>query len=1221
MGEGVPEGAPTHPPPSPAPGGAAPLGLNQGAGTLLGPPGGMRVPVEPTREVGVKVGPEAQGPPGSAGPKPEPSCASGAEVRPHPVIAPPPHDGGREVPQHQGTSATLPRVKPLAATAPEPLQRGAGVPLGQGVGEGGKPAPNPPRPAALGPPPPQSPSQGTSQYETGRLCPTQGEPSTPFPCDRDGLSLQSRGPAGREICSPSGGEGTGLGPSGPWQPTGPNLQTGEQSPCPADCLTDGNQTSISWSVTYAPLTDQSAAGTPLPATSPETSNSQHMPDGWCPSGGSKPSSKLEGLSGTVSDNTGRCDGSIIRHPGSCSTHHPAGLPSPPPPTPQPHPKLLTPCKPSSMTSSNGGGMTQSTPMKTSPTTTMMKTLEVDMRALVEDIVMSTLDKIDRGCFAIGPAAPTTEVIQDVLEPGEGISPARDLGHGGDPHPPQDLHLPLKNLDGKQGHRLCKKRPHFCGLENPIPAKKADDVGSVPFRGQEAPAPHSPAKRVRVGTNTVEATRLRPKLLLLTEGLPSGADFFSRETSLFLPGPGLVVGEGAIMLQSYPQLASAGTGFHPPTLQVGEAITFAAAPIAAAARAGLITAGQGDPHIVGQFEITCINPWTTGGAPNMRSVASTLQPILRMNQAAQTREVFYSRLTGQLETNLSRYDNMYMYAKLIYYAFVLDVCALIGAQPDLQGFGANDAPLAINLAANNYDGATLVDAMDLGHIVVFDGVDYVNTEAMLWWWLVAAGRRLDGHPPAPGVDPVAANRSPHSFYVEWERIEVVILHHDHAPVAPPDGAPIPTADRFIRFASALATRRQEEDAFVRGAYMALDLIGIRGVIHNEITRFVKSDLSPSSLLAPRVRDSNFLLRLLRLTAITSTTDISEMQALQALTASQRARACTLYSGVVNTAVTVALAGVNITAADVQHFLSNQNVTQTLLDVLQSTFNVVGRSEMRRVCKMRQLIAVAFKEWLSTSTLWGSCPNNDWIGPMGGNVDAAGNIFNTLPADIPPRWFNPNALLDFIGDIPCEFGYVGPKPSLNFTAETVEVGPNGAVGWFSRLGDNKYDEMAVAGCPYILVPYGALAVNAIHQLLRPADPYPVSQQMAPAWLGAAKPMWGVPAVLPDMQPYGYVGNAGPWWAFAPCVFRSFSHTHNAVIALALQPNQIPVANLREVGRLNTPAADSVGFKIGCTPTPSLRLAPLPGLFDAVAAPSYERSSAAPASVKAPDAPAGN
>ncbi|UHK03281.1 MAG: hypothetical protein FNCTV1_gp1 [Hangzhou nephotettix cincticeps totivirus 1] len=761
------------------------------------------------------------------------------------------------------------------------------------------------------------------------------------------------------------------------------------------------------------------------------------------------------------------------------------------------------------------------------------------------------------------------------------------------------------------HAYCEGRPHSCPQDDAFPTL----THRLLKRSNPSPADQplqagKQRKIVQIGSNTVRGSGCMESLLLSSQTTPTAPDFISQRLNMFREQGTILVGPVAIQVQSFLQVAQPGQGFSPPVPQVGDVITFAPAPIPAPLRASPIHASTVGRRPLSEYDPAAYTPWAIGGKPSQRALSNSLQPVLRLAANAAGQHAYYAALTDELRSSSLSFDNMYLYAKLVFYALAIDLGVLVGAQPIATPYPAVGAPNWINLDQADIVPGPTVDAIQRGDIVLIDNVDY---EATMWptlLWLSYAGRRLDGLAPVAGVPPQAANRTMHSWYTEWEAIAVTILGHGPAPAIPAPA--VPTSDALIAAAVNLATYRHEEDCLVRGIYMALDLVGTRGVVHNGVTRFLKSDLSPHALVSPQVRDYNFILRALDIYPAQAREDQPEAKTLSTLSPAQRANMCTVYSAIVSTAVTVLLTDVNITTENIVAYLQGDDVGPQLINILTSPMNRVKFSAPNSICMTKVFIARAFKDWIGSSIEWGNYPNCDWLGAPN-SYPVANILYGDMVQVLPPRGFTPNAIVTWLENFPVEYGYMGPRPTLSFAKETLLNGPPLDIGWFGRLGDATFNEQVSSKTPYVLVPYAGIAYNAIVQLLRPPiHPTPVAFQQAVAYEGVAWPTWGAPGPQVPEEILGYIPDL---FSIQPCTLLTYNYALNTVQAPAILDRDVGIAPIREISRVNEMVSDCVGLQTGVRPQPSERFEICSAFATAMVAPSFARSMPGGSSLPTP------
>lgn len=790
------------------------------------------------------------------------------------------------------------------------------------------------------------------------------------------------------------------------------------------------------------------------------------------------------------------------------------------------------------------------------------------------------------------------------------------GSGGSPSTPQAATHP---------HSVCVGKPHHC---EPGTAPTTPPAGQIP---PPAPTHQDPSKPrvVQIGSHTVRTTFTSDKLLLnhsQMDGL-GVANFFQMWGAQFQDPSHITVAPavGAITLTSGVSPAAPGGGLGGNVDIVGHVLGFFAVPPNVQHVTNL-SVRLNRARELGKIDAAAYAPYTQGGVPSLRALQSVLTGILR--PAANS--TVLTRITPLLEYARELYDNSFVYAKLFFYAMLVDEFAFLGAAPVAILYPADAGPEFINIAAALYDGETLYSAMINRRFIFTVDRDYDPADLNVLYWLALGGRRIDGTPVAAAAQAAAINRTPHACFVEWAAVPITVLIRAAAP-APPAAA-VPTANQLIAFAMKMASSRNEWDSLSRGLYIAADQMGLRQMAHavpvagavpaHQEYLPLKSNLSGKDPYVPAPSDSNFLYRLLDIippeSRVLNKADVSAWVGQQA---AARTRSIVYYTAIQSVATTVAMSGVNLTRQDLESYLGGAGITTLLRTVLDSAINRVSHLAPGSQSHIHLAGRRAFNLWFGVFVEYNLYPNDDWIGQAGSDP-AIANRLAGLHMNIPVRLVQPLSLNNWFTTRPLEFGYTAPNPILNFTSEVFTGGPAIAQGWFAHAGSDEYDKQIRGTFPAWLCSYGAIAVNAIFQTRRPAAQPQVGVQTAPCGPNYPQVYWQPPAADADVAQYGWIPEL---FCFSPCVFTSYRYADELARAPVLTPGMITAAGVRELKAIHDHQSESVGLSIGmqAAHTPNVEIPDLFGSAFAevlsLAGPSMASPPAAAVPVAAKDTPA--
>lgn len=306
--------------------------------------------------------------------------------------------------------------------------------------------------------------------------------------------------------------------------------------------------------------------------------------------------------------------------------------------------------------------------------------------------------------------------------------------------------------------------------------------------------------------------------------------------------------------------------------------------------------------IGQFMLAQLADFQSAGVTNEKAVSNAIQPELNItSRAAMT------ALTSCLERGRRWFDNQMLYAKLFYWAMVIDMFGFSNTQAVATANPPAGNPEWVDISGVNFEPHILPNIIVSCKIVLIDGVDipYSTSKSTrrLLCWLAWAGSRVDG---------AEDNATPHACYMQWPAIPIVVLGRlADAPAIP--------AGELIRFAMGLADRRQEWSSLNRGLYAAMDQIGMR--FNGVAGHFwpLKSDLSPLNPTLPAPRDYNFMFRVLQKYPEVPSREVkAEATFYSTLNSNDRVRTFALYTAVRATATTTFLYDLNLRISDLNQW---------------------------------------------------------------------------------------------------------------------------------------------------------------------------------------------------------------------------------------------------------------------------------------------------------------
>lgn len=678
--------------------------------------------------------------------------------------------------------------------------------------------------------------------------------------------------------------------------------------------------------------------------------------------------------------------------------------------------------------------------------------------------------------------------------------------------------------------------------------------------------------VKTGDHSIEATCITSSLLLDDQNTAVGPGDFIRQMggrlaqsqNQFVYQAGI-----GIKLTSMLSVSAPGGGYTPPVAVQGLVLPYHEQPLnAGPLRHDLVITVQ-PAREMGQFTLASLAGFMTNGVANEKLVKDAIGPELMLaNRNATT------RLASAITRGLRYFDNELLYAKLIFYSLLLDECTFSQTGVDAVDYGSADAVVAtVNLDDVNLGVDVLTNLIIDSRLVVFDGRDVYVQDTTQWQilrWIAAAGCRVTG---AVGVP------TPHACCVHWPAIPVTALIHG-APPGPPAAALVTSVD-LLGFALSLATLRHEWKSYVRGLYIALDLIGLRMPWHADAFWCVKSNLSRQAPALPNVADYNFMFRLLGSLPPLDSDAKAEAEAYATLSAVDRVRCAVLYTAVLSSATTTLLYDVNLTSDDIVSWADHvPAISQILVAVLRSGLNICGPAYPNNEPALIKSPKKAFKLWLGVGVEGSLYPNNTWCGDYGADHHFA-EVYAAIPHGIPPRFFNPLIVDNWLNIRPIEWGLVGPRPKVNLLADiNVMYMSEARRGWYGSKGSSSYGASIFGKSPMRLVVYGAQAINVITQTLRiGAAAAPVISHQFSGWWGQQgeghgyEAEWDPPVAEPAAN-HPYMSGL---WCFEPCSVMSFNYGDNAIWAPCIVGAALPAASREALRGYCGQVDDSAGVML--------------------------------------------
>lgn len=707
-------------------------------------------------------------------------------------------------------------------------------------------------------------------------------------------------------------------------------------------------------------------------------------------------------------------------------------------------------------------------------------------------------------------------------------------------PKSDPYFPLAD-DLPEGERIDKI--------NRVTKTKVGEKGLKDVFDEKKGHPPVVTEPVKVGDNSISAKGCTTGCLsdeVITELGP--ANFFQSQGERIRATNNLFqyVANTGLQMCYRCSLASSSGGTGAPTIQWHTILPYHEAPIALQQPGPPPVVVRHDLHIhqldgrkTSKYPSSTFGDLYQSGVPSERAVRSAL--VGELGVVGADGNALLTRLVPMIASNWELYDTSYMYAKLIFWGMVRDQFTATPNPPAALARPANPSIVWLNLDAPINPEAALQAIADK-NIVFVQGKDFVGqgNELVMLLWLASTGMVYDGG---------AGNATPHSVYVEWSAIPIVVLAHGAQPQAWPAVAVIDAAQVYS-FAERLAIMRSETEWLIKGLYMAAELVGTRLIGNNANNQWWPLRINQSSWnpWVCRAMDYNFMFRLLKMFPAQDLSILNEYKAFTAQIPTVRLRLLTLFNGMLGSASTTLAYDWNLTATILSNWATQAAALandSSVYRVLNSTLNnpreLGGSQESDFTFGIRR----AFKQWMGCGVITDIWADDFWLGPSGGNAGGAG-AYHGQVGGIAPRSFSPFAVLNHINVYPLEWGISAPGITLDISKDIRLRGAQAVRGWYAHRGDKRYLDTSRGETPFMMVPYGPLVINALTQHLRiAAANVPQLSHVSRAWSNYpddGENDWDAPAAdAAGMHPY-----IAAIFTFEPCTVMSFSYDDETVRA---------------------------------------------------------------------------
>lgn len=522
-----------------------------------------------------------------------------------------------------------------------------------------------------------------------------------------------------------------------------------------------------------------------------------------------------------------------------------------------------------------------------------------------------------------------------------------------------------------------------------------------------------------------------------------------------------------------------------------------------------------------------------------------------------------------------FDNCMIYAKLFYYAYLLDLFAQLNVKPNVDPHQPENEPVWINFNIDHHASSAsselvnLIDeALSSRFILVDETGDFYFSDMNVLRFLTDEGNKIS----TPSSGPV-----PHVLYIKWPAIPFAIFSNKPRP-APVD-ADLVTAGSLRFFAQRLASRRGEWRSLVKGAYIATELMGTRYkkvvVPGEEVPHWwpLRSNLSPDPVSLPCPSDNNFMNRVLGV--YPSFTDEIKAEG-QAFLSGARSHIhnAVLYNAILSSATSTFLHGMNINTALLKAWGSGEDVPHKFNIRMKNINTNWGQGDhFDREPPIISCPRKAFKIWLGVGVhpeLY--CSNSQWWGQQG-TLPEAKAILHDMDDNTIPHLYNPLCLDNFLLVRPIEWAVLGLDTSLDMRA-SVRFAPNPSRGWYAHRRSNMYALRSISQEPYKLVVFGAQVLQAIVNMYKftSSDLPPVSVQTMKCLENDPQVFIDNPVVTPISDShYDEILNN-----FNPFTFRSYSWSKDSVLCPALVNEALDSRKLMLVESCNLKRRNNVGIR---------------------------------------------
>lgn len=533
----------------------------------------------------------------------------------------------------------------------------------------------------------------------------------------------------------------------------------------------------------------------------------------------------------------------------------------------------------------------------------------------------------------------------------------------------------------------------------------------------------------------------------------------------------------------------------------------------------------------RLDMAVLNLYMNGSSANSKAIDASIGGEFRAANHYLIREI-----AAQLPSLNTRADNSMIYAKGICAALQCDIATTTARQLQPVAFGEDQCVNFLNLDDANVTANTWVPYFENGAIQMLQRQDWDADDLQIIYWLAKAGHRWTG----------AANaRTNHNLYINWPSIQFLLIKHGAADAVPAVAAI--TSRAMYAFLQRMANKRNEWDAYEKGLYIALDVIGVRYQVVANQAYHLTADFNAFHVNAPAPRDYNILLRMLHIMFPDNPHAQSEMEIFGTASAVTRTNLAAAYSALKSAAATTLMTSLNITTQGLTNYATQAALGDQETAILAQGFCVASASviEPIAVAKVRDAF-FALTGWAVRTNLM---PGMYWNGPQGGNANAV-HSFAGYNANRPPTFWNPLVVDDFLIQRPLEWGVLAPEPKINFSHDCVSCSAAASQGVYARRGDQSYVNRVASSAPFEYVAYGTSMANAIFQMLQLNNA--VLHMETSTWDYGFDAGW-TPPVQDNVAVYD-----ADLKIFQPCTLMTYTYATTAVNAAVVLANRMGNAN---------------------------------------------------------------